>query len=133
MATKTNKSSDIKKPTEAQLKARAKFAEMAKSRAKTKNKAITSPKIAPTSDLNTKDEYIITAKLNDKEMECKTNNLEEAIESLGLNFLHIKTRMRLNIKQGKKQVEKFLPVPMVKKIFRNALARRIFIRKLIFK
>lgn len=101
-----------KQPTEKQLKARAKFAEQAKNRAKS---------------------FVMTAKLNDKEMECKTNNLDEAIESLGLNFPHIKTRMKLNIKQGTKQVDKFLSVPMIKRIFRNALARRIFIRKLIFK
>lgn len=110
---KRNKSSDLKKqPSEAQLKARAKFAERAKLRAKG---------------------FEMTAKINDKIMVCKTNDLAEAIESLGQEIKNIKTRLILIIKKGGKQCDKILFVPQTKQLFRNKFYRNLFVRRLIFK
>lgn len=109
---KTTKSSDIKKPTEAQLKARAKFAEQAKARGKA---------------------FTMTAKINDKIAVCKTNDLAEAIESLGLNFPHIKTRLILKVEQGGKSTERVLFVNAVRKLFKNKFYRNLFVRKLVLK
>jgi hypothetical protein len=100
-----------KLPSEAQLKARAKFAEQAKNRAG----------------------FTMTAKINDQVFTCKTKDLDEAIQTLGLNILSIRTRLVLRISQGKKLCERLLYVPQAKMLFRNRVFRAVFIKRLIFK
>ncbi len=105
------KSSDIKQPSEAQLKARAKFAEQAKNRAG----------------------YQVSVKLNGKEYNCKTQDLADAFEQLGKENKIIKTRMLLTIKKAGKTAEKMLFVRQIKSLFSNKVYRNFFIKNLIFK
>lgn len=118
-----------KLPTQKQVEARIKLGEMAKARAKARQ----SDKIATTIDLNTKDEYSITCNVNDKEMKCNTDDISKAIEDLGKEIKRPKTRMLFKIEKDGKSFEKLLFVKQVKRLFVNAMARRLFVKHIFFK
>ena len=101
MATTRKKPSNIK-PSEAQLKARAKFAEQARSRAG----------------------YSLEVKCNDQVFTCKTKDLAEAIGAL--NIARFKTRTFITVKKGGKTFTRILNVPMAKKVLKNPQATRFF-------
>ena len=101
MATRTKKPSNLV-PSPAQLRARAKFAEQARSRAG----------------------YGLEIKCNDKVFTCKTKDIADAMDKLDVKrFI---TRTYITVKKGNKTFVRILNVPMAKKIFRNATARRFF-------
>jgi len=104
-----------------------------KTRAKAKNKSLNNAPQGATSDLNKKDEYSITARINDQIYTCKTDNLDTAIQELGLNIKNVETRMLLTIEKGGKRFEKLLFVFTTRQIFRNKMARKVFINRLILK
>jgi len=91
-----------KQPSEAQLKARAKFAEQARSRAG----------------------YTLEVKVNDQLFISKTKDLADSLDQLPVT--RFKTRTYITVKKGDKTFTRILNVPMAKKVIRNATARRFF-------
>lgn len=110
----------MKQPTVKQLEARKKFSEASKARAKARQ----TQKTGVQSDLNTKDEYLLTVKCNDQTFTCKTQNLAEAIGAL--NIARFKTRTFITVKKGDKTFTRILNVPRAKKVLKNATATRFF-------
>ena len=104
------KHSDIK-PTEKQIIARKKFAEQAKNRAGFK----------------------LEVKVNDNVLTCKTKDLEGAFKELGKQIKIVKTRAKIRVERGSKSCEKLLFVPQVKRLFKNGIYRKLFVKHLILK
>jgi hypothetical protein len=116
----------LKQPSLAQLEARKLFGERAKARAI----ATKTAKIGATSDLNTKDEYSLEVRANDKNFNCKTIDLDGALKELGNQLGRLKTRMIISIKRNSKVRDFILPTPRAKRIFTNAFSRRVFVNNL---
>ena len=73
-------------------------------------------------------EYKLWAKLNDKEYEAETNNLDEAIFSLKPEILY--TALHLKITKGGKTVDKYLYLKDARRLFTNSLTRFVFVKNL---
>jgi len=131
-STRTKEPSNLE-PTQKQIEARKRLGEMAKLRAKARKEAKNNATESPTSDLKQEDEYSIVIKINDQEYTCKTNNLAEAFESLGLNIQRIKTRMKIDISQGDKKYNGLFNILQAKKLLKYPNFRNIAIRRIILK
>lgn len=76
-------------------------------------------------------DYKLTMKFNDKEHIVETNDLDSAIMELKPSVL--KTRILIKVEKDGKVYETALPAFVGKQLLRNALYRKIFISRLIFK
>lgn len=77
-------------------------------------------------------EYHVVMKLNDQVFEKDTDNLMDTIMEFKPKFLKTKVTFKITRNDGK-TVDKLLFVRGAKMIFRNALALKIFVTRLIFK
>lgn len=61
--------------------------------------------------------YDLTVRVNDQVLKTKTDNFEEALLALELKF--IKTPVKIELKKGKKMVEKIIFPPEARRTFHN--------------
>ena len=71
-------------------------------------------------------EYSLYAKLNGKEYEAETNNLDEALFALRPKVLY--TALLVRVTKGNKTVSKYLYLKDARRMFINALTRFVFVR-----
>lgn len=80
----------------------------------------------------TKENYFLKIKVNDKETEVETNDLKESILAVAPRF--VKTKVHINIENSEgKKYEKILFVNDAKQLFRGSVYMNFFLNRMIFK
>lgn len=74
--------------------------------------------------------YSLYIKINDVVTETKTDDIAEAILSAKPEFP--KTPLTIRVTKGDKTLDRFIQLPMAKKLFSNKLTMESFIKNLLF-
>lgn len=80
----------------------------------------------------TKENYFLKIKVNDKVTEVETDDLKESILAVAPQFVKTKVHINVENEEGKKY-EKVLFVEDAKKLFRNKTYMNFFLNHMIFK
>lgn len=80
----------------------------------------------------TKENYFLKIKVNDKVTEVETDDLKESILAVAPQF--VKTKVHINVENSAgKKYEKILFVNDAKQLFRNSVYMNFFLNHMIFK
>lgn len=84
--------------------------------------------MAKTKQTEEKAEYIATLSINALIYTGKGATVKEAVENMGINYTHVKTKGELIVKRGDRTATRFMPLPKLRRVFASTILMRGLIR-----